>query len=152
MSEIDSLALSLQPHYSRFNVSERLLFTGHSHQAWPDTAFEGLNEYMDLVSGSVDLKWEKAFEKTEILRNLFTEQKIDSELIRLKLPHPNKNPTGGFLSLTSPLAHRIRGGLLEKNVYTDSRGSSLRIGPAPYTTDNQCLKAIEALTEVIQKF
>ncbi len=68
MSEIDSLALSLQPHYSHFNVANRLLFTGHSHQAWPDAAFEGINEYMRMVSEKVDLKWESAFEKTEILR------------------------------------------------------------------------------------
>ena len=36
--EIDSLALSLQPFYSKFKVAERLLFSGHSHQAWPDAA------------------------------------------------------------------------------------------------------------------
>lgn len=69
MSDIDSLALSLQPHYSYFNVANRLLFTGHSHQAWPDVAFEGVREYLTMVSESVDLKWEKAFEKTEILRS-----------------------------------------------------------------------------------
>jgi len=27
---------ALSPHYSRFRVAERLLLTGHSHQAWPD--------------------------------------------------------------------------------------------------------------------
>ena len=32
---------ALAPHYSRFRVAERLLFTGHSHQAWPDVAFDG---------------------------------------------------------------------------------------------------------------
>lgn len=69
MSDIDSLALSLQPHYSHFNVANRLLFTGHSHQAWPDVAFEGVIEYLDMVAESVDLKWEKSFEKTEILRS-----------------------------------------------------------------------------------
>ena len=31
---------ALAPHYSRFRVSERLLLTGHSHQAWPDRGFE----------------------------------------------------------------------------------------------------------------
>ena len=28
-------------HYTRFRVAERLLLTGHSHQAWPDVALEG---------------------------------------------------------------------------------------------------------------
>ena len=29
------------PHYSRFRVAERLLLTGHSHQAWPDVGVRG---------------------------------------------------------------------------------------------------------------
>ena len=32
----------LAVHYSRFRVAERLLLTGHSHQAWPDGGFEGV--------------------------------------------------------------------------------------------------------------
>ncbi|MCC5907545.1 MAG: hypothetical protein JJU13_15135 [Balneolaceae bacterium] len=69
MQEFDPLAKSLQPQYSHFNVAGRLLFTGHSHQAWPDAAFEGIQEYMRTVSAQVDKKWNIAFEKTETLRN-----------------------------------------------------------------------------------
>ncbi|MBD3616144.1 MAG: hypothetical protein HUJ22_06175 [Gracilimonas sp.] len=69
MSDIDFLANKLAPHYSRFRVSERLLFTGHSHQAWPDVAREGQIEYFDVCARDVDNKWEAAFEKTDILRN-----------------------------------------------------------------------------------
>jgi kynureninase len=69
MQEFDKLAQALQPHYSHFNVANRLLFTGHSHQAWPDVAFTGIQEYMRVVAERVDTKWETAFEKTEILRN-----------------------------------------------------------------------------------
>jgi selenocysteine lyase/cysteine desulfurase len=68
MSDIDFLAHKLIPHYTHFNVSERLLFTGHSHQAWPDVAREGQTEYFDVCARDVDNKWEAAFEKTEILR------------------------------------------------------------------------------------
>ena len=68
MQEFDKLALSLQPHYSRFNVANRLLFTGHSHQAWPDVAFDGIQEYMRVVAEQVDNKWGFGFEKTEIMR------------------------------------------------------------------------------------
>lgn len=69
MSDIDFLANKLIPHYTHFNVSERLLFTGHSHQAWPDVAREGQTEYFDVCARDVDNKWAAAFEKTEILRN-----------------------------------------------------------------------------------
>jgi selenocysteine lyase/cysteine desulfurase len=69
MSDINQLAQKLIPHYSHFKVSERLLFTGHSHQAWPDVALEGQQEYFHVCADMVDKKWEVAFEKTEIIRN-----------------------------------------------------------------------------------
>jgi selenocysteine lyase/cysteine desulfurase len=69
MSDIDQLAKNLAPHYSHFNVANRLLFTGHSHQAWPDVAREGQTEYFDVCAREVDNKWEVAAEKTEVLRN-----------------------------------------------------------------------------------
>jgi selenocysteine lyase/cysteine desulfurase len=66
--DIDQLAQKLAPHYSNFDVSNRLLFTGHSHQAWPDVAKEGLQESFDVAASKVDNKWEAAFEKVEKLR------------------------------------------------------------------------------------
>jgi len=69
MENIDNLANRLAPHYSHFDVKNRLLFTGHSHQAWPDVALEGLKESFTVAASEVDNKWEPAFEKTEILRN-----------------------------------------------------------------------------------
>lgn len=68
MNEIDSLAHKLAPHYTHFDVTNRLLFTGHSHQAWPDVALQGLKEAYITAASEVDTKWESAFEKTEILR------------------------------------------------------------------------------------
>lgn len=69
MHDIDSLAKRLQPHYSHFDVSSRLLFSGHSHQAWPDVALEGLQESFEVAARKVDTKWNTAFEKAEVLRN-----------------------------------------------------------------------------------
>jgi len=69
MQEFDALAKSLQPHYSHFDVSRRLLFTGHSHQAWPDVAFRGVQDYLRMVAEQVDKKWGFAFEKTEQMRD-----------------------------------------------------------------------------------
>ncbi|MEO1021389.1 MAG: hypothetical protein AAFW89_02505 [Bacteroidota bacterium] len=68
MSDINQLAQKLIPHYSHFKVSERLLFTGHSHQAWPDVALEGQAEYYHASAELVDKKWGLAEEKTEQLR------------------------------------------------------------------------------------
>ncbi|NBV57626.1 MAG: hypothetical protein EBR72_07520 [Bacteroidetes bacterium] len=65
----DKKAQALLPHYAHFNVANRLLFTGHSHQAWPDVALEGQTEYFHASAELIDKKWDVAFEKTEILRS-----------------------------------------------------------------------------------
>jgi kynureninase len=64
-------AEELAPHYSAFRVSERLLLTGHSHQAWPDVAREGVLEAWEDAALHVDEKWERAFEKAERVRDGF---------------------------------------------------------------------------------
>lgn len=51
---------ALARHYSRFAVADRLLLSGHSHQAWPDVAEEGLLECFDDAAGAVDGKWARA--------------------------------------------------------------------------------------------
>ena len=58
----------LAPHYSRFRVAERLLLTGHSHQAWPDVACAGQVEAFEDAAVAVDQKWERAFARAERLR------------------------------------------------------------------------------------
>jgi selenocysteine lyase/cysteine desulfurase len=58
----------LAAHYSRFRVAERLLLTGHSHQAWPDVAAEGLAEAFEDAARDVDGKWAAAFAKADEVR------------------------------------------------------------------------------------
>lgn len=62
---------ALARHYSRFRVSERLLLTGHSHQAWPDCGFEGQVEAWEDAALYLDEKWERAFAKAERVRRGF---------------------------------------------------------------------------------
>lgn len=52
----------LAAHYSRYRVGERILLTGHSHQAWPDVAFEGQQEAWLDAAALVDDKWGRAME------------------------------------------------------------------------------------------
>lgn len=59
---------ALAAHYSRFRVAERLLLTGHSHQAWPDVAAEGLAEAFADAARDVDGKWAAAFAKADEVR------------------------------------------------------------------------------------
>lgn len=62
---------ALANHYTHFRVSERLLLTGHSHQAWPDVAVEGQQEAWRDAAEQVDDKWERAFAKAEEVRRGF---------------------------------------------------------------------------------
>jgi kynureninase len=73
---IDLVSLQASPnalaaHYARFRVSERLLLTGHSHQAWPDVAAHGQLEAYDDAAAVVDEKWERAFARADAVREGF---------------------------------------------------------------------------------
>jgi len=59
---------ALAPGYSRFRVAERLLLTGHSHQAWPDCGFEGQIRAWEDAAELVDEKWDEAFARAERVR------------------------------------------------------------------------------------
>lgn len=70
---------ALAPHYSRFRVAERLLLTGHSHQAWPDRAFDGqVAAFLDAAR-HVDGKWEHAFARAERVRRGIAERLDDRD-------------------------------------------------------------------------
>jgi kynureninase len=59
---------SLAPHYRAFLREDRILLTGHSHQAWPDVARDGMLRAFDDAARSVDDKWEAAFAMAERVR------------------------------------------------------------------------------------
>jgi kynureninase len=79
-------------HYTRFRVEERLLLTGHSHQAWPDVALEGQIEAWTDAAERVDDKWERAAEKADRVRQGFARLLGDGSAAR----HVN---TGGGIAL-----------------------------------------------------
>lgn len=56
---------ALAADYSHFRVGERLLLTGHSHQAWPDVGFAAAQQCWLDAAEFVDAKWDRAFEKYE---------------------------------------------------------------------------------------
>ncbi|MFC3853116.1 kynureninase [Salinispirillum marinum] len=71
-------ARHLQQHYQTFNVSDRILLTGHSHQAWPDVAREGQLLAFEHAALHVDDKWQHAFIQAEQVRKGFAERLGDS--------------------------------------------------------------------------
>ena len=63
--------MTLADHYSRFRVSDRLLLTGHSHQAWPDVGFAAQQRAWLDAAEYVDGKWENAAAQAALVRNGF---------------------------------------------------------------------------------
>src|SRR4030095_8210980 len=68
----------LATHYSRFRVTERILLTGHSHQAWPDVAFEAQQRAWLDAAALIDDKWDRAFEQAARVRAGFARLLGDS--------------------------------------------------------------------------
>ncbi len=57
--------------YKRFDVTNRILLTGHSHQAWPDCGFEAQSQAWLDAAALVDDKWDLAFGKADRVRRGF---------------------------------------------------------------------------------
>lgn len=55
----------LAMQYQDFQVQRRALLTGHSHQAWPDCAKQGLIDAYQDAAAHVDDKWERAMKKAK---------------------------------------------------------------------------------------
>lgn len=58
----------LSAHYTRFRVAERLLLSGHSHQAWPDVGFAGQQRAWLDAAEYVDGKWERAMAQADAVK------------------------------------------------------------------------------------
>jgi len=78
LEEVGGWPIRLAPHYSAFRVADRLLLTGHSHQAWPDRAEIGQQKAFSDAAEFVDGKWERAFAKADRVRQGFARRLGDS--------------------------------------------------------------------------
>lgn len=59
---------TLRSHYRRFVAADRVLLTGHSHQAWPDVARDAVLEAWDDAATHVDDKWGPALAVADDVR------------------------------------------------------------------------------------
>jgi kynureninase len=82
-----------------------------------------------------------------LLADTFRELDLDPRVVRLLDDVPPQE-RGAFLALTAPEAGRFCAALKERGVMTDSRGTTLRFGPAPYLCDGQLTVAMRTLAEV----
>jgi kynureninase len=118
LEELTAANNPLAAHYSRFRVADRLLLTGHSHQAWPDRALAGQQRAWEDAARLVDGKWELAFERAERVRQGYR-RLMDDPDGRYSLAGSTHDLLVRFLSAL-PLGERPR------LVTTDSEFHSLR--------------------------
>jgi len=97
---------ALARHYSRFRVTERILLTGHSHQAWPDAGFEGQQRAWLDAAELVDDMWERAFAQADAVRQGFA-RLLDDDPQRIALAANTHELVVRFLSAL-PLRRRPR--------------------------------------------
>ena len=97
---------ALARHYTRFRVAERVLLTGHSHQAWPDVGFEAQQQAWLDAAEHVDDKWDRAFAKADHVRSGFA-RLLDDPGADIALAANTHDLIVRFLSAL-PLARRPR--------------------------------------------
>ena len=61
--------MQLRQYYSDFLRPDRILLTGHSHQAWPNVAREGLLQSYEDAALHVDDKWGRAWEAAGVIQS-----------------------------------------------------------------------------------
>jgi kynureninase len=96
----------LAKDYAHFRVGERLLLSGHSHQAWPDVAFEGQKRAFLDAAEYVDDKWARAFGVAETVRRGWA-RLLDDEPERVALGHSTHELVVRWLSAL-PMGKRPR--------------------------------------------
>ena len=97
---------TLAAHYRRFRVAERILLTGHSHQAWPDCGYKGQQRAWLDAADLVDDMWEQAFAQADAVRQGFA-RLLDDAPQRIALAANTHELVVRFLSAL-PLRERPR--------------------------------------------
>ena len=79
LDELRATPNALASHYTRFGVADRLLLTGHSHQAWPDVAEAGLLRVFADAADACDDKWDRAEAMAERVRMGYRRLLVDPD-------------------------------------------------------------------------
>lgn len=94
----------LRSHYGSFLRGDRVLLTGHSHQAWPDCARDAAVAAFDDAALHVDDKWSLAFEAADAVRAAVA-RRLHAAPARVALAQNTHELVARFLSAL-PLARR----------------------------------------------
>src|SRR5262249_26377674 len=84
--------------------------------------------------------------QVSLLKDGFESLDLDSSFAEV-VPMPAER-RAGFLAIRTNRAEQLVGMLRARNVFCDHRGDILRLGPAPYVSDEQLAQGLEELGRV----
>jgi kynureninase len=82
-----------------------------------------------------------------LLKGRFEAADLDPRVARIE-PIPDER-RGGFLAARTALAAAVAASVRSRQVWVDARGDILRLGPAPYLTDEQLTAGMEIVVEAM---
>jgi len=121
-------------------------FAGSTYDASPFYRAEAVLEHFERFGMSVARLRAISLRQTD--RILARLDAADAARLGLEVLTPRERERrGGFVALRTPDAAGLVHALRQRGIYVDSRGSILRIGPAPYLLDEEIDRGVEALLE-----
>jgi len=105
-------------------------------------------DFFDAQGLGVDFLRTVSQHQVGLLADTFTALDLDPDVVALQHDVPIAH-RAGFLALRAPNAGGLYERLLDRGVRTDSRGTVLRFGPAPYLSDAQLVQSMEVLAAVV---
>ena len=109
----------------------------------PEDVAEGIDRLWALTPERLR---EISRQQVGLLKRAFESLDIDPGVAHVE-PMP-EDRRAGFLALRCPRAGDLSHALRARGVFTDVRGDLLRLGPAPYLSDDQLRAAVQAFRAI----
>lgn len=123
-------------------------FFGSSRDGLP--WFRAMKSFEFFKKHEMDPDWlfDVNHHQLNYLATQFAEQELPESIISMPV---DVEYMGGFLGLTSPYAEEICGHMRDRGVHSDFCRDWLRLGPAPYLSDEHLADGVIALAESVQE-
>ena len=122
-------------------------FDGSTRDMLPYFRAAKVFEFFQQEQLTPDLLHDINHHQLDIIAQTFVQMDLDPEVIALST---SVEFMGGFISFRAPQAREIQARMRDIGVICDHKNNYLRLGPAPYLSDEQVLDCIEAMAEAVR--